>query len=148
MKRFSYLVTAVFLFAAAVSAQQTAPVPPALLGAQQIFLSNAGTPLWNLSGGPNRAYNDFYAALKSEGRFALAGDPSQADLVLTLLPADPFQLKLTIVDRKSQFLLWTLFQPIQVCALQKTCDKNFDAGIDSLVKQFVQLTGKAPAPAP
>jgi len=140
MKRFSYLVTAVFLFAAAVSAQQTAPVPP--------VLSNAGTPLWNLSGGPNRAYNDFYAALKSEGRFALAGDPSQADLVLTLLPADPFQLKLTIVDRKSQFLLWTLFQPIQVCALQKTCDKNFDAGIDSLVKQFVQLTGKAPAPAP
>lgn len=137
------------LFTAALGAQPpapAAPVPAALLSAQKIFLSNGGSPMeGSLSGWPNRAYNDFYLALKSEGKFALVDDPSLADLVLTVQPSDQLEFKLTIVDRKSQFLLWTLFQPVQICTLQKTCDKNFDTAMASLVKQFDQLTAKSTA---
>ena len=40
------------------------------------------------SGGPDRAYNEFYAAMKTWGRYELVAAPRDADLV--------FEIRLTV----------------------------------------------------
>ena len=60
---------------------QLAPVPPALLNAKKIFISNAGADSGlfphPFSGDPDRPYNEFYTDIKSWGRYGLVGDPSE-----------------------------------------------------------------------
>src|ERR1700758_2121046 len=97
--RFFQFVCATFLLAVPVGAQQlpssaTAPVPPALLAAKKIFISNAGADSGlfphPFSGDPDRAYNKFYAALQNWGRYQCVTDPSEADLVLELQLTAPY----------------------------------------------------------
>ena len=124
------------------------PVPPAILAAKKIFLSNSGISSALYSGGQNRAYNQFYEALQGSGFFEMAADPSDADLVLELQFTNsgpgPDIFKLLIYDRKTHFLLWTLLEPITVCNRQKTCDTNFDDALLVLLLNFEKLSGKAP----
>src|SRR5882724_4612212 len=80
------------LLATILTAQQTAnpaPVPTQILAAKKVFISNAGgdelfyeDPLFD--GGPDRAYNQFYASMKTSGRYELVGAPSDADLLLEI----------------------------------------------------------------
>jgi hypothetical protein len=127
------------------------PVPPAILAAKKIFLSNSGLSATLYSGGQNRAYNQFYEALQGSGFFEMAADPSDADLVLELQFVNsgpgPDIFKLLIYDRKTRFLLWTLLEPITVCNRQKTCDTNFDDALLVLLLNFEKLAGKAPGAA-
>ena len=55
----------------AVAQQAPAPVPPALLSASSIFVSNAGADSGlfpsPFSGDVNRGYNQLYAGLKASG---------------------------------------------------------------------------------
>jgi len=92
------------------------------------------------SGSPDRAYTQFSSALKANGQYDLVSDPSDADLVLELrliAPAgetnadkqkgasDPLpEFRLTIYDRKSHYILWTLTESIGVAALQRTHDRT------------------------
>ena len=65
---------------------------PAQIGAaQKIFISNAGGASLEtvidetvFNGGPDRPYNEFYAAMKSWGRFEVVSSPADADLVLEI----------------------------------------------------------------
>ena len=63
-------------------------VPPALLAAKTIFLSNAGADSGlfphPFSGDPNRGYATFYAAIQASGMHQLVDNPAAADLVLEL----------------------------------------------------------------
>ena len=156
----------------AASAQLTAhasagPVPSAILTAKTVFVSNAGSDSGlfpePFSGDPNRPYTEFYAALKAAGQFALVDDPSQADLVLELRlvapngptsankqdgAADPLPMfRLTVYDRKTRFVLWTVTQSVTVAFLQKTHDRNFDDALAAVVSEFLQVSGKQPPPA-
>jgi hypothetical protein len=65
------------------------PVPPAILAAKKIFLSNSGASSSFYSGDQNRAYNQLYAGLQGSGFFQMVGDPSDADLVLELQFSEP-----------------------------------------------------------
>src|ERR1035441_8663261 len=60
-----------------------APIPSQILTAKKVFISNAGgeydAGIW--SGGRERSYNEFYAAMKSWGRYELVSSPGDADLV-------------------------------------------------------------------
>ncbi len=71
-----------------------APVPPGILNARTIFISNAGADgglfPHPFSGDPNRGYAQFYAALQERGQYQLVADPSQADLVLELRLIAPY----------------------------------------------------------
>src|SRR5271170_621963 len=63
-----------------------APVPPQILAAKKAFIANAGGDQMannypRFSGSPDRAYNEFYAAMKSWGRFEIVGSPAEADLL-------------------------------------------------------------------
>lgn len=148
---------------------KAAPLPPALATANSIFISNAGSESdlfpapfggsqFLYSGDPDRAYTEFYAALKSTGDFTLLADPAKADLVLELrllAPHDPVQyhtvdpamFRLAVYDAKSHYILWTITRTIEGCARQSTCDKNFDTALSDVLHQFLQITGKAPTPA-
>ena len=148
------LFTCFVLFSGfAALAQQSAttppgPVPPAILAAKKVFISNSGATSTFYSGGPNRAYNQFYAALQASGSFDIVGDPSDADLVLELQISDTSpgstNFKLLIYDRKTHFLLWTLVEPISTCGRQKTCDANFDDALPVLLMNLEKLAGKSP----
>jgi len=150
---FRFLTCFLLFSSFAALAQQSAttppgPVPPSILAAKKIFLSNSGAYSSLYSGGQDRAYNQLYAALQASGFFEMAGDPSEADLVLELQISDPAPpsatFRLLIYDRKTHFLLWTLLEPITTCGRQKTCDSNFDEALLVLLLNFEKLAGKSP----
>jgi hypothetical protein len=168
---FRFVVSATLLSAVAALAQQSAttppaPVPPAILAAKKIFVSNDGGDSglfpYPFSGDPSRGYTQFYAALKSAGQFELAADPGEADLVLELQliapngPArgevnkvngasDPLPFfRLVIYDRKTHYILWTLTQSIDSAFLQKSHDRNFDQALTAMLQDFLALSGKPP----
>lgn len=116
-----------------------APIPQGILTAKTVFISNA-MPLYGyVSGGPTRGYNQFYAAVKTAGRYEVVDDPSKADLVLEI-QASMLELggsgldavRLTIYDRKTHYVLWTLAHQIGTCALKKGCDRNFDLAMEGI----------------
>jgi len=169
--RFFQLLCAALLFTAAANAQapQTpaaslAPVPPALLNAKKVFISNAGADSGlfphPFSGDPDRPYNQFYSAMQSWGRYEIVGDPSQADIVIELQliappgpssgnkvngASDPLPMfRLVIYDRKTHYVLWALTESIMVAYIQKTHDNNFDTALTALTQDLKRVTS-APA---
>jgi hypothetical protein len=170
---FALIASALFL--SAFSAQGQLPtdqpagaVPSALRTAGKIFISNCGSDSGlfpsPFSGDPNRPYIEFYEGLKATGQFDVVGDPANADLVLELRlvapsgptnpnkqygASDPLPMfRLTIYDRKTHYILWTLTESIDMALLQKTHDRNFDSALNAIVQDFMDVTGKAPAPPP
>jgi hypothetical protein len=47
---------------------------------------------------------------------------------------------LTIYDRKTHYVLWTITEPIEFALLQKTHDKNFDIALSHLVEDVQALS--------
>jgi hypothetical protein len=146
----------------AQSAKQwvAAPVPVRILSSKQIFISNAGdecNPFGRdpFTGGPDRAYEQFYGAMKSWGHFGLASSPVDADLAFEiyfscpifyqekLAVADP-QLRLRIIDPKTHVVLWTVGAHAERAARQANRDRNFDKAMDELVDDVKSLAGQRP----
>ena len=101
-----------------------APIPPQILSAKKVFISNAGDDCFqflNVEPGctTNAFYNEFYAAMKQWGHFEVSSSPADADLVLELTygsswvangTGTPFlssTYKLVILDCKTHFKLWS-----------------------------------------
>jgi hypothetical protein len=168
--RFFQVVCAASLFAVTASAQappapiSLAPVPPALLNAKTVFISNAGADSGlfphPFSGDPDRPYNEFFAAIQAWGRYQIVTDPSEAEVVFELQliaplgpsapnkqygASDPVPMfRLVIFDRKTHYVLWALTESIMVAVLQKTHDNNFDAALNAITMDLKRLTS-APA---
>lgn len=161
----SWFALAAVLFVVSIAgyAQQpvtTAPAPPWLYRAKNVFLSNAGSDSGlfphPFSGDPDRPYNEFYSEIKRLGRFHLVDDPANADLVLELRlnapsgPAkadktkgasDPLPMfRLTVWDGRTHYVLWALTESIEGANLQKTHDRNFDEAIAALVQNLQKIT--------
>ena len=155
------------LTASFAGAQQPGPIPPAITAAKTVFISNAGADSRlfpePFSGDTNRAYNQFFSALRAMGKFDLVPDPSDADLVLELRLIAPYgpmsrnkqngasnpvpMFRLVIYDHKTHYILWTITKSIGVALLQKTHDRNFDAALPDILLDFQRLAGKPPATA-
>jgi hypothetical protein len=128
-----------------LSAQKTkgapaAPIPAQIRAAKKVFVANGGgdehsyDEPW-FSGGTDRAYNQFYAAMKSWGRFDLVAAPADADILIEVrfalsqaeqrvmkgdsigTPLDP-RFRLEIRDPKSNALLWGFTEHAQWAILQ------------------------------
>jgi hypothetical protein len=146
-----------------------APIPPPILRAQKVFIANAGgdeslfdTPQYN--GGPDRLYNEFYAAMKSWGRYQLVDAPADADLVfevqLTLIqplrstplggenPPYDSLFHLTVRDVKTHETLWGLTEHAQTAILQSNRDKNFDQALGGIMSELKRIAGPAQTSAP
>ena len=174
--RIFMLASAVLLTAITTRAQEPlasnsplplAPVPPAILNAKKVFLSNAGADSGlfphPFTGDPDRPYNEFYGNLRNWGRFELVTDPSDADLVFELHltapngpqnpskqngAADPLPMfRLVILDRKTHYVLWALTESIDFAFLQKTHDHNFDQALINITEDLKRLTNIAAATA-
>jgi hypothetical protein len=142
-------------------ASDSSGVPTILLNAKSVFVSNGGSDAGlfpePFTGDPNRGYFAFVKALKDAHTLDVIDDPSQADLVLEIhlsAPMGPLHMskqlgsadalpffKLTIYDRKTHFVLWTITEPIELAVLQKTHDRNFDQALQHVVDD-VQALGK------
>ena len=142
-----------------------APVPTPLLNARKVFISNAGADSGlfphPFNGDPDRPYNEFYASIKSWGRYEIVGDPADADLVFELhlaAPAGPSNpdktkgasdplpmFRLVVLDRKTHYILWALTESIGYAFLQKTHDQNFDQALWAITEDLKRLTNAAAA---
>jgi hypothetical protein len=159
------LLSATVLVAQQPAYTAAGPVPPAILAAKKIFISNAGSDSGlfpePFTGDPNRAYTEFYAELKATGNYDLVSDPAEADLVLELQltapegpskgskqngAADPLPMfRVVVYDRKTHYVLWALTESVEFAFLQKTHDRNFEGALERLIFQFERITGKQPA---
>jgi len=89
-----------------------------------VFISNApGSNLPDSFGGPDRTYNEFYAAMKGWGHYELVAAPSDADLILEIsftrslsgvggtstsgcLSYNSSELRLVVLDARMHVPLW------------------------------------------
>jgi hypothetical protein len=139
-----------------------APLPSQIFTAKKVFISNAGGELsdyvWN--GGPDRPYNELYAAIKSWGRYEFVAAPGDADIVLEIsfsyilggpnphdAPETIPQLKLVLLDAKTRIALWTISETVKPFSRHKTGDRNFEDAIDKLVSDLKALTAQPAAAA-
>ncbi|HEY2461466.1 MAG TPA: hypothetical protein VGI16_11690 [Candidatus Acidoferrum sp.] len=145
-----------------------APVPVGIFDAKKIFISNAGADSGlfphPFSGWTDRGYNQFYTLMQNWGRYEIVAEPQQADLVLELQliapngpssgnkvngASDPLPMfRLVIFDGKTHYVLWVLTESIQVAALQKTHDRNFDDALTALATDLRGLATKGAAGTP
>jgi hypothetical protein len=140
-----------------------APVPPQIAAGQKVFISNAGGESFEsvidqtvFNGGPDRPYNQFYAATKAWGRYELVPSPADADLdfeisrVLTdtglKLPVLG-QLRLVVIDPKTHVTLWSLTEYVRGAILLGNRDKNFDQAMTIIVNCLRILANPPAAPA-
>ena len=144
------------------------PVPTQIGMAKSVFVSNGGgdcNPLGELAfnGDSDRAYDEFYAAMKDWGRYGLTGAPADADLVFQIsftcpsagsnsvksgigtIAYDP-QLRLSILDLKTHVQLWALIAHVKPAVLQGNREKNFDEAMAQLADDVKRLSA-APAGA-
>lgn len=167
------LITINVLSLAQKPAGAAVPIPSQLATAKKVFIGYAGgeSQVAGYSGGPDRTYNDFYAALKKWGHWELVSTPAEAELVFEISFASPFagssvyggggtggtsipvtsssssdpHFQLTIRDSKTQIILWTVVEHVEFAARHSTRDKNFDAAMAALVNDLARLAGTPPA---
>jgi hypothetical protein len=132
-----------------------APVPPQTAAARKIFISNAGGESFEtvfdqvvFNGGPDRPYNQFYAAMKDWGQREIVASPADADVVLEIgwvlgdtglrLPVLG-QFRLRIIDPKTHITLWSITEYVRGAALLGNRDKNFDQAMNTIVNRVKTL---------
>ena len=165
------LITALVIIPAAEAQQSkdvpSAPLPSQVYSARKVFISNAGGDSNGLyTGGPDRLYNEFYAALKTWGRYELVASPAAADLVLEISFRNPFigegmigggetqvsnynftdpHFRLVIVDPGTRVTLWTFTEHVERARLQGNRDKNFDQAFTKLANDLRNVSGQPAA---
>ena len=164
----SWIAVAVLGMVPGLSALQAkypapAPVPPQIASAKKVFISNAGGESFEdvidqtvFDGGPDRPYNQFYAAVKNWGRFDIVSSPADADLVLEIswvltdtglrLPVLG-QLRLMIIDPRTHVTLWNLTEYVRGAILLGNRDKNFDQAMTTILNRMKLLAVPAATPA-
>lgn len=148
---------------AQVSTTASAPVPSIIASAQRVFISNAGSdsygnenylPRSRYTGGPNRFYNQFYAAMKDWGHFALTDSPANAEVVYEIRFTAPVadqnsggagnfiydpQLNLNLLDPQTRVVLWSLTEHIAPALTANGANKNFDSAVSRMVTRVKGL---------
>jgi hypothetical protein len=131
-----------------------APLPAAIVNAHRVFLSNGG--------GSDLAYDAFYSAMKTWGKYQIAGSPDDADLIVELAYrvvdrgtrvwsstntyngvtdvhsreiTDP-QLVLTIYDAKTKNSLWSTIDHRRLARREKNREKETINSAERLVDEL------------
>ena len=137
-----------------------APLPAQIVAGRKVFISNGGGDSDGLySGEPRRLYDQFYAAIKSWGRYQIVSSPAEADLAFEISSSNPLiveqihgrpvlgRLRLAIIDPATRITLWVFIEHVEVAALQGNRDKNFDEAFNHLVNDLRNLAGQPAASA-
>lgn len=169
MKRFGpcallFTLALTTIFAWPMAGQQNklpgpGPVPSQIASAQRVFISNSGAECRpfgqaTISGGPDRAYNEFYAGMKAWGRYTIVNAPGESDLVMEIhfqcpvyveknvVEIDP-QFRLVLLDPKTHIQLWAIIQHFNEAIFQGNRDKDFAAAMASLLAQLKDVAALA-----
>jgi hypothetical protein len=158
MKRIA-LALCVFCLGPSLSAKTRkdippAPLPTAIVNAHKVFLSNKG--------GSDLAYDAFYQAMKSWGKYEIVGSPDNADLIIELSYevvnegtrvwsstntynnttqvhsrqiTDP-QVILTIYDARTKDSLWSTIDHRRLATLEKNREKEMINSAERLVEEL------------
>src|SRR5271154_1373899 len=126
-----------------------APVPAPIFTAKKVFVSNATGEIALPPGNPDLTYNEFYAAMKSWGRYELVSSPADADLVFEIRftfvigptgvfqgnggSTQDFQFRLVILDAKSHVVLWAFSESIPRTGKQAKSPDNFEQTLATIV---------------
>jgi hypothetical protein len=161
-----FLFTVMILAGGALAAQQpgdplSAPVPTRIFTAKKIFVSNASGEISLPAGTPDLTYNEFYAAMKTWGRYEIVADPAQADLVFEIRftfvigttsvnqgsggSGQDFQFRAVIRDPKSAIVLWAFSESVRQSGNQKTGRKYFDDAMAALLDDLKKLADQPSA---
>ena len=143
-------------------AAPSAPVPSPIAAAKKVFISNApGSNLPAPFGGPDRTYNEFYAAVKGWGHYELVAAPSDADLILEIsftstlsgvggtstsgcISSNYTELRLAILDAKMRVPLWWFNEEVNPKISfghrpEKAVDSAFSRSTAALVDDLKKL---------
>jgi hypothetical protein len=164
-----FLAVAILATVATTSAQLSkavppAPVPPQIAAAQKVFISNAGGESFEsvidetvFNGGPDRPYNEFYATMKTWGRYQVMSSPADADLVFEVswmlsdtglkLPVLG-HLRLVVIDPKTHVTLWNFTEYVRGAIMLSNRDKNFDQAMTTIVDRLKIIANPTAQPAP
>jgi hypothetical protein len=132
-----------------------APVPQPLLTGKRAFISyeigDVTAFPGTYSGGPERAYQEFFAQMQQWGRYQLVGDPKDADLVFAVRFVDPPgiqpQIRLGVMSPGGRVSLWGFVEPVNFAFRKKNRDADFSACVKLLISDLQALLNTAP-PAP
>ncbi len=138
---------------------QAAPVPSVILNAKKVFIANTTGEMALPPGDPDQTYNEFYAAMKSWGRYELVNSPADADMVLQVQFASAYilqastqwgtdyELRLRIVDSKSGIVLWAFTESISQSSNKTKAQAYFEQALMRLVDDLKNLASRG-APNP
>lgn len=125
----------------------SAPVPIQIVTGKKAFISYRESDAD--PGAPNLTYNEFYALMKSWGKYELTSTPADADLVFEIRFVSGIsdsQLCLSIVDPKTHVVLWPFIQHVQSSSRETARRKNFDAAMADLIDDVKKVTASPAAP--
>jgi hypothetical protein len=132
-----------------------APVPAPLVSGKKVFVSfDLGDVLAFpavYSGGPERAYAEFYADMKQWGHYELVPDPQNADLIFSIRFVEggglPWpQIRLVISDAKTRVMLWGFVEQIDGAFFKKHRDQAFSNAVKWLVNDLQELLAPGSPP--
>ncbi|MGP8268659.1 MAG: hypothetical protein ACLQLH_01200 [Terracidiphilus sp.] len=131
-----------------------APVPTPLLNGKRAFISYELGDVTDFpsaySGGPERAYSEFFAQMQAWGRFQLVLDPQDADLVFAIRfvdsPGSLPQIRLGISDAKTHVALWGFVEQVDPAFFKKHRDASFSGSVQLLVSDLQSLLGQDATP--
>jgi hypothetical protein len=133
-----------------------APVPAPILQGRKAFISFELGDVSSFpsiySGGPERAYTEFFQGMQQWGRYQLVADPKDADVVFAIRFVDTPglanpQIRLGISDARGRVSLWGFAEEINGALRKKNRDAAFSDAITQVisdVKLLVSSNGEAP----
>lgn len=125
-----------------------APVPSPLLNGKRAFISyeigDVSAFPSKYSGGPERAYNEFFADMKNWGRYELVMDPKDADVVFAVRFVDAPglaypQMRVGISDARTHVALWGFVEEVNPAWRKKHRDDAFSETVQQLVSDIHDL---------
>jgi hypothetical protein len=133
-----------------------APVPTPLLNGKRAFISYELGDVTAFpsaySGGPERAYSEFFNQMKTWGRYELVMDPSDADVVFAIRFVDSPglpepQIRVGISDGKTHVALWGFVEQVDPAFFKKHRDASFSESVQLLVGDVQALVTPGAAPS-
>jgi hypothetical protein len=133
-----------------------APVPNPILNGKKAFISYELGDVTDFpegySGGPERAYGEFYSAMKAWGHYQLVSDPQNADLIFAVRFVDPVgvvpQIRIGVTDARTHVSLWGFVEQVDFKFRKKNRDLAFTDSVKLLVTDIQTLLGQATIPPP
>ena len=134
-----------------------APIPAPLLKGKRAFISYEIGDVTafpsSYSGGPERAYAEFYEQMKTWGRYQLVDDPKDADLIFAVRFVDPPsiphpQIRVGVMDSSARVSLWGFVEEVNFAFFKKHRDAAFTASVKLLITDVQSLLAPPPTTPP